>query len=61
MEQSALSISKIREQLLNVDRLRIIHFSLEELLYFRVGKEWTKRGDYTSLLEQMQQAEFLGE
>ena len=60
MEQSASSISEIREQLFNIDRLRIIHFSLEELLYFRVDKEWNKRGDYTSLLEQMQQAEFLG-
>lgn len=61
-EQNTSAIMKAQAELCHDKRLIAISSFLEELLYHRVGKdkEWNKRSNFTSLLEQMQVAKALG-
>ncbi|KAL9137246.1 MAG: hypothetical protein Q9175_001553, partial [Cornicularia normoerica] len=59
-EQSASAITKTQMELLRGNKFLVVRSSLEELLYFRLGKEWRERSDFTALLEQMQIAEAFG-
>ena len=59
-EQSASVITKTQTELLRNNKLLVVRSSLEELLYFRLGKDWRKRSYFTALLEQMQIAEAFG-
>lgn len=58
--QHPAAIGRLHAGLLRGDRDPAICSSLQELLYFRLGKEWSTRNDFTSLLEQMQLAEMFG-
>ena len=59
-EQSASAIAHTQTELLRGNKSLVVRSSLEELLYFRLGSEWAKRRDFTSLLEEMQVAEAFG-
>ena len=59
-EQHTSAIVGAQAELFRDKRLIAISSFLEELLYFRLGKEWNQRSDFTSLLEQMQLAKALG-
>ena len=59
-EQDTSTIRKTQTELCYEKKYIAIFSSLEELLYFRLNKEWSKRSDFTSLLEQMQLAQALG-
>ena len=59
-EQSASVIMKTQTELLRSEKFLVIRSSLEELLYYRLGKDWRNRSDFTGLLEQMQIAEAFG-
>ena len=54
VEQHTSTITKTQGELCYEKKYIAIFFSLEELLYFRLFKEWSERSDLTSLLEQMQ-------
>jgi len=60
MTQHPAAIGRLHAGLLRGDRDPAICSSLQELLYFRLGKEWSTRNNFTSLLEQMQLAEMFG-
>lgn len=59
-QQDASVISKIQAEELQREKLSAIGPCLEHLLYHRLGKEWEQRGDFSSLLEQMQLAKTFG-
>ena len=59
-EQSASVITKTQTELLRSNKFLAVRSSIEELLYYRLGKDWTNRSDFTALLEQMQIAEAFG-
>ena len=54
VEQHTSTITKTQAKLCYEKKYIAISSSLEELLYFRLIKEWSERSDLTSLLEQMQ-------
>lgn len=58
--QHPATITRIHAELLRGDKFQVIRSSLQELLYYRLGKEWSQRNNFTSLLEQMQQAQAFG-
>ena len=60
VEQHASTIAKTRAKLCHGREHLAVLSSVEELLYFRLVKEWSKRSNFTSLLEQMQLAEAFG-
>lgn len=60
VEQDASTIMQTQVELVRDKRLVAISSFLEELLYFRLGKEWEQRNNFTSLLEQMQLAQAFG-
>lgn len=59
-EQHATTIRKTQAKLCYDEKYIAIFSSLEELLYFRLVREWSKRSNYTSLLEQSQLAKAFG-
>ena len=60
VEQHASIIVKTQAQLCNDREYIAILSSIEELLYFRLVKEWSERSSFTSLLEQLQLAKAFG-
>lgn len=58
--QHSATINRVHASLLREDKFQVIYSCLQELLYFRIGREWSTRNDFTSLLEQIQQAEAFG-
>ena len=60
VEQKPSIIIKKQAELCLDKKHTTISISLEELLYFRLVREWSKRNDFTSLLEQMQRAQAFG-
>ncbi|KAL9066625.1 MAG: hypothetical protein Q9161_007455 [Pseudevernia consocians] len=60
VEQKPSIIIKMQAELCLDKKRTPISISLEELLYFRLVREWSKRNDFTSLLEQMQRAQAFG-
>lgn len=59
-EQHTSAIMKTQAELLHEKGFTAISSYLEDLLYFRLGKEWNKRSNFTSLLEQMQLSKIFG-
>ena len=60
VEQDASTIKTTQAKLSNEKEYIVIFSSLEELLYFRLVREWSKRSDFSSLVEQMQLAKEFG-
>ncbi len=60
VEQHASTIRKTQKKLCYDNNYTAVFSFLEELLYFRLVKEWSDRSDFTSLLEQMQLAKEFG-
>lgn len=60
VEQHTFAIMKTQVELFQDKRFIAVSSFLEELLYFRLGKEWKLRSDFTSLLEQIQLARSFG-
>ena len=60
VEQHASTIRKTQAELCHDKKHTSILSSLEELLFLRLAREWSKRSDFTSLLEQMQLAKAFG-
>ena len=60
VEQHASTIVKTQAQLCNDREYIAILSSIEDLLYFRLVKEWSERSNFTSLLEQLQLAKAFG-
>ena len=60
VEQHASTIAKTQAKLCYDREYIAILSSVEELLYHRLHKEWSKRSNFTSLLEQMQLAKAFG-
>ncbi|KAM0804321.1 hypothetical protein BDR22DRAFT_920025, partial [Usnea florida] len=60
IEQHSSAIVKAQTKLRGDSKFIAVSSSLESLLYHRLGNEWMRRGDFTSLLEQMQLAKVLG-
>ena len=60
VEQHASTITKTQAKLCYDREYIAILSSMEELLYHRLHKEWSKRSNFTSLLEQMQLAKAFG-
>ena len=60
IEQHSSAIVKAQTDLRGDSKFIAISSSLESLLYHRLGNEWMRRGNFTSLLEQMQLARILG-
>lgn len=56
--QHSTTIARIRTELATT--FPAISSCLQNLMYHRLGKEWTTRNNFTSLLEQMQLAECFG-
>ncbi len=60
VEQNASIITKTQATICHEKRYNAISSFLEDLLYYRLGKEWSERSNYTSLLEQMHFARTFG-
>ena len=60
VEQDASTIKTTQAKLSNEKKYISIFSFLEELLYFRIGREWSTRSDFSSLVEQMQLAKKFG-
>ena len=60
IEQHSSAIVKAQTDLRGDSNFIAISSSLEGLLYHRLGNEWMRRGELTSLLEQMQLAKTFG-
>ena len=60
IEQHSPAIVKAQTELRGDSKFIAVSSFLEGLLYYRLGKEWMQRGDFTSLLEQMQLAKVFG-
>ena len=59
-EQQTSAIIRTQKQLLHDDKFIAVSSFLEALLYYRLGEEWEKRSDFSSLIEQMQLAQVFG-
>lgn len=55
-----MGIHMAKDHLLNNQNFFVVGSSLEELLFYRLKKEWEKRQSLSVLLEQVQLARFLG-
>ena len=51
---------KAQTELFCGNQFVVIASCLEELLFFRLGKEWSQRSELSSLLEQIQLSQSLG-
>ena len=60
IEQNTSIISNVQREIFGKIEFAAVRYSLEELLWYRLGKEWDERSDFTSLLEQMQLADAFG-
>ena len=60
VEQHASTIAKTQAKLCYDREYIAILSSIEELLYHRLHREWSKRSNFTSLLEQLQLAKAFG-
>lgn len=56
-EQCPSTITKTQTELSCDKRYIALYSSLEELLFFRLMREWSERNNFSSLLEQMQLAQ----
>ncbi|KAI9731582.1 MAG: hypothetical protein M1834_004702 [Cirrosporium novae-zelandiae] len=59
-EQDTSALMKTHTKLFRRDRFAAIASCLEELLFHRLGREWDRRSDLSSLLEQIQLSQSLG-
>lgn len=55
-----MGIHTAKAHILNNPNFAAVASSLEELLFYRLKKEWEKRQSLSLLLEQVQLARFLG-
>ena len=60
VEQDASAIKKTQTELFSGKKSIDVSSSLEELLYYRLKNEWTKRSSFSSLVEQMNLAQAFG-
>lgn len=60
VDQAPFSIHEGKVYLLTSQNLATVASSLEDLLFYRLGKEWLKRRSLSMLLEQVQLAQVLG-
>lgn len=60
VEQNTSAIARTQVELFREKNFHGVSSFLEDLLYFRLGKEWEQRSNFTSLLEQMQLSKAFG-
>jgi hypothetical protein len=59
-EQDTSVLMKAQTAVFNENQFAVVASCLEDLLFFRLGKEWSQRSELSSLLEQMQLSQSFG-
>ncbi|KGO54138.1 DNA helicase, UvrD-like, C-terminal [Penicillium expansum] len=60
LEQSSTAIANLRSNLQSNPEFAATAYCLEELLFYRMNKEWSSMGSLSSSLEKVQEAQILG-
>lgn len=60
LEQSPTAIANLRSNLQSNPEFDATAYCLEELLFYRMNKEWSSMSSLSSSLEKVQEAQILG-